>query len=249
MRLTEDVYLVGGSPSYGFGLSGQMDCHVYLIDGGDELALVDCGMARGDSLDRICANIRADGLDPSRLRRIFITHYHVDHLGGLAAWQQRFGVVASVDEAAAPAVEAADAAATGFAMAREAGIYPDDYLLEPAVVRDRVVDGDVRRVGALEVQVVATPGHCRGHSAYRLVGRTRTHLFTGDCVFFGGRISLLNTADSDLAAYRASVLRLDDLEFDALLPGHGAVCLWDGRGHVADAAAAFRTLSLPESVA
>lgn len=249
MRLTEEVHLVGGSPSYGFGLSGQMDSHVYLIDGGEELALVDCGMARDGSLDRICENIRADGLQPDRLRRIFVTHCHVDHMGGLADWQRRYEVVASAGEAAAPAIEAADADATGFALAREAGIYPEDYELRPAAVQDRLVDGDVRQVGHLEVEVVATPGHCRGHCAFRVAGRARTHLFTGDCVFSGGWISLLNTADSDLAAYRTSVLRLDELDFDALLPGHGALCLWDGRGHVADAAAAFRTLSLPRSVA
>ncbi|MFW6033895.1 MAG: MBL fold metallo-hydrolase [bacterium] len=248
MRLTEEVYLVGGSPSHGFGLSGPMDSHVYLIDGGDELALVDCGMARGESLGRIHENIRADGLDPKRLRRVFVTHYHVDHMGGLAAWQRRYEVVAAAGEEAAAAIEGADAHATGFALAREAGIYPRDYELKPAVVQDRLTDGDARRVGDLDVEVVATPGHCRGHCAFRLVGRDRTHLFTGDCVFFGGRISLLNTADSDLAAYRASLLRLDGLDFDALLPGHGALCLWDGRGHVAGAAAAFRTLSLPRNV-
>ncbi|HLV57286.1 MAG TPA: MBL fold metallo-hydrolase [Natronosporangium sp.] len=247
MRLTAEVYLVGGSPSYGFGLSGEMDSHVYLIDGGDELALVDCGMARNDSIDRIRDNIRADGLDPARLRRVFLTHHHVDHAGGLAAWQERYGVSGAAGAECAPAVETGDPHATGFALAQAAGIYPPDYELRPATVHDRLVGGEVRRVGELTVEVIATPGHCAGHRAYRVRGRTATHLFTGDCVFTGGRISLLNTPDSDLAAYRASVLALAELEFDALLPGHGAVCLRGGHRHVAAAADAFRTLSLPEN--
>lgn len=247
MRLTEEVYLVGGSPSYGFGLSGEMDSHVYLVDGGAELALVDCGMARAGSLVRIRENIRADGLDPDLLTRVFVTHYHVDHAGGLAVWQERQGLTVSADTAAAPAIEAGDSDATGFALAQEAGIYPPDYELRPAAVQDPLSDGDARPVGDLRVEAVATPGHCAGHTAYRLVGTARTHLFTGDCVSFGGRVSLLNTADSDLAAYRASVLRLDRLHVDALLPGHGAVCLWGGGQHIASAAAEFRGLALPRN--
>src|SRR5437667_5317979 len=84
LRLTEDVYLVGGSPSVGFGLSGEIDSHVYCIDGGGELALIDCGMAVGDSLERIFANLREDGLDPARIGSLFVTHYHTDHAGGAA---------------------------------------------------------------------------------------------------------------------------------------------------------------------
>ena len=38
MKLTDDVYLVGGG-DYGFNLTHRLDCHTYLIDGGDELAL------------------------------------------------------------------------------------------------------------------------------------------------------------------------------------------------------------------
>jgi hydroxyacylglutathione hydrolase len=247
MRLTDDVYLVGGSPTNGFGLSGGMDSHVYVVDGGDELALIDCGMASGGSIDRIVATMRADGLDPDRLRRVFITHYHVDHSGGLAAWQERFGLVAAIDAVAAPALETADVHATGFALAQAAGVYPQDYEFRPSAVADPLDAGAVRQVGSLTVEPVPTPGHCAGHSAYRVSGRSGAALFTGDCVFHGGEILVLNTADSDVAAYRESLLRLDDLDFDGFFPGHGALCVTGGKQHVAQAAAGFRTLSLPKS--
>ena len=42
MRLTRSVYLVGGG-TLAFGLSDDYDCHVYVIDGGEEMALVDAG--------------------------------------------------------------------------------------------------------------------------------------------------------------------------------------------------------------
>lgn len=247
MRLTEDVYLVGGSPDNGFGLSGGMDSHVYAIDGGDQIALVDCGMASDGSIDRIAGTMRADGLDPDRLSRIFVTHYHVDHCGGLAAWQDRFGVTAAADASVAPAIERADQDANGFALAVRAGAYPPDYELRPAAVADPLEHGAVRSVGRLTVRQVPTPGHCTGHSAYQVDGRSSVSLFSGDCVFHGGEVLVLNTADSDLAAYRESIFRLDALEFDALFPGHGALALTRGTTHVARAAAAFRTLNLPKN--
>ena len=52
MRLTEDIYLVGSAE---FGISNAYDCHVYLIDGGEEAALIDCGV--GYDTGQIIRNI------------------------------------------------------------------------------------------------------------------------------------------------------------------------------------------------
>lgn len=246
MRLSSDVYLVGGSTLNGFGLSGGVDSHVYVIDGGDELALIDCGMASDDSIDRITATMAADGLDPARLSTVFITHYHVDHAGGLADWQDRLGLTAAVDRQVAGAVEAADGEANGFFLAQASGGYPADYELRPARVQDPLEPGAVRTVGRLMVRQVPTPGHCAGHSAYLVEGRHRS-LFTGDCVFHGGLILLLNTVDSDLAAYRESIFALEELDFEAFYPGHGGLAVTGGQDHVRWAADGFRTLSLPKS--
>src|SRR5680860_915651 len=79
VRITDEVYVVGGGVANAFGLSDDPDCHVYLVDGGDELALIDCGMASGDSPRRILDNVRAEGLDPAKIGKIIVTHYHMDH--------------------------------------------------------------------------------------------------------------------------------------------------------------------------
>ncbi|MFO1541441.1 MAG: hypothetical protein ACKOTZ_13530 [Chloroflexota bacterium] len=42
MQLTERIHLVG-SGVWGFGLTDRADCHVYLVDGGTEAALIDAG--------------------------------------------------------------------------------------------------------------------------------------------------------------------------------------------------------------
>lgn len=247
MRLTEDVYLVGGSTLNGFGLSGGMDSHIYVLDGGSSLALIDCGMAADNSIARITRNMESDGLRPERLEKVFISHYHVDHVGGLRAWLEQTHLrSAAIGADAAEAVEQANVDATGFRLACESEVYPPEYELHPASIDDPLRDGDVREVGDLTVQFISTPGHCNGHGCYLVIGRGRRYLFTGDCVFHGGEIALLNTADSDVAAYRSSVLRLESLQFDSLLPGHGALALEGGMHHIKIAADAFRTLLLPK---
>ncbi len=91
MRLRPDLYLVGGGHA-GFDLSAPLDCHVYLLDGGDDLVLVDAGIGGsvGDT-DLLLANIAADGYDPSRISRLLPTHYHADHAGGAAELRDRTG--------------------------------------------------------------------------------------------------------------------------------------------------------------
>ena len=56
MRLTERVHLVGSGRT-GFNISDPYDCHVYLVDGGSELA---------------------------RIGTILLTHAHADHAGWAA---------------------------------------------------------------------------------------------------------------------------------------------------------------------
>ena len=47
MRLTREVYLVGGG-NFGFNQSDAYDSHVYVVDAGGELAMFDSGTGRGE---------------------------------------------------------------------------------------------------------------------------------------------------------------------------------------------------------
>jgi glyoxylase-like metal-dependent hydrolase (beta-lactamase superfamily II) len=246
MKLSADVYLVGGGDFNGFGLSNDMDSHIYAVDGGSEIALIDCGMATTGSVDRIISNMKNDGMDPEKLTKIFLTHYHIDHCGGLKEWQNRFEVEAYIDESASESVKSGDTGKTGFRLAQKSGIYPSDYFFEKPKSILGLKANDVVELGNLKVRFIPTPGHCDGHSSYLIAGEKK-YLFTGDCVFAGGEIALSNTEDCDIRKYRESILTLDNLEFDALLPGHGAIALQNGKGHVGIAADAFRTLSLPKN--
>src|SRR3954447_9652898 len=221
MRLTGDVHLVGGGAFTGFGLSADFDAHVYLLDGGSELALVDCGMGTQTGMARVLENVRATGVDPGRISRLLLTHYHTDHASGAARYRDSLGVRVAFSAAERAALEGPDHARTSFAAAQEAGIFPAGFTYPACPVDDPLGHGDELEVGRLRVRYLETPGHCAGHGSYLVTGGEGTHLLAGDAIFAGGKLFLQATDDCDLRQSLDSVLQLAELDFDTLLPGHG----------------------------
>jgi len=245
MRLTDDVVLVGGGSYTGFGISADFDAHCYLLDGGDELALVDCGTGTEAAMERLLANAEAAGCEPARISRLFLTHFHTDHAGGAARYREQLGLSVAISAAAAGALETADHEATSLAPGQRTGLFPPDFDYPPCPVADRLEDRDKHRIGRLTVRFLATPGHCAGHGSYLVTGGQRTYLFAGDAVFAWGKVAVLATADCDLQALLASVRRLAAEEFDALLPGHAEIVLDGGKAHVEQARATIDKLDVP----
>lgn len=248
IRLTPDIAIVGGGAMTGFGLTGDFDAHVYLLDGGDEAALIDCGMATEAGLERLQANIEAAGVDPVRVRRLLLTHYHTDHAGGAGRVRERLGLRVGIGADAAEALRTGDHAATQFGPARDAGVFPAGYDYPACPVDDALADGDEIRVGRLTVRYLATPGHCGGHGSYLVSGPAGTALCSGDALFANGRILLQAIPDCDLGASIATIRRLAGESFEALLPGHGAITLTGGGQHVAAALAAIVRLAVPPNL-
>jgi glyoxylase-like metal-dependent hydrolase (beta-lactamase superfamily II) len=80
-------------------------------------------------------------------------------------------------------------------------------------------DGDVVRVGNLNITALYTPGHCADHLSF-LLGDDRA-VFTGDLILGQGS-SMVTYPEGDVAAYLRSLDRLAALEPRMLFPGH-----WD----------------------
>lgn len=245
MRLTERVYLVGGG-ALGFGLSGDYDCHVYVIDAGEELALIDGGA--GLSIEPIIENIRRDGLDPVRLRHLVLTHAHADHAGAAAEWRARFGVEVAASAEAAGYLTQGDEERISLAVAKRGGFYPADYVFRPCAVAHVLREGDSFGIGGLRLRVFETPGHCSGMLSFLLRDGARQCLFSGDTVFHGGKILVSNIWDCNVQQYAASISKLAAIEADALLPGHLAIALQGGASHVRQAHAAMERLAMPPNI-
>lgn len=247
MKLTQDLYVVGGG-RFGFGLSGELDCHVYVLDGGSELALIDPGLGLKGDFDTILQNIRDDGLDPARITKMILTHYHCDHIGAAAEAEQRLNPEVYASALAAPVIRSGDEKAVALDVAKAAGFYPQDFHLPPCPVHQELREGDVVRVGNLALATHETPGHCDGHLSFYMTGGDRNYLLGADLVFWGGRILLQNIHDCRIDAYASSVLKVADLDFDALIPGHLQICLKYGKQHVTRAAEAFQQLGVPPNL-
>ncbi len=230
MKLSDRIYLVG-SGLQGFGLTDDYDCHVYLIDGGDELALVDAGAGMGVS--EIVRNIREHNFDPGRVRHLLLTHPHGDHAGGAAKMSEALHkprVYMHAD--CAPFLREGDEVAISLEAAKRVGLYPTDYHYEACEVDVELHEGQMVTVGDLKIQTIATPGHCKGHVAFLLKHGGQTALFGGDLIFFGGKILLQNTWDCDIRAHLDSLIKLRDAQIDALFPGHLTFSLKNGQRHI-----------------
>jgi glyoxylase-like metal-dependent hydrolase (beta-lactamase superfamily II) len=249
LNLAPGLYLVGGGVIGGFGISRAADAHVYALVSDGELALIDCGIGTPESLDATVATIRADGLDPAAMRTIFVTHAHADHAGGAAAYRERFSARVVASTPVADILEAADEERSSLRAAQKIGIVPADFRMTACPVERRVDDGDVVAVGTLSVRAIATPGHAAGHTSWLVETAAGRLLFTGDALFALGRVLLQAVPDCDLAATASSIRTLAALEFDALLPGHGAIVLQGGPDHVAMAVADLDGLRLPRNLA
>ena len=248
MKLTQDVALVG-SGMFGFDLTSAADCHVYLLDGGDELALIDTGIGGtvGDT-QAILATIEADGYDPRRIGRVLLTHYHADHAGGAAEVHAALGCPVHASPLTARTLETGDEAQISLPAAKAAGLFPADYRFQACPVTGDLVEGRSFRVGRLTLTPFDTPGHCAGHVSFLVEGGDRRYLLQGDVVFFGGTILLQQIPDCSIQEYEASVRKLAGLEFDAFLPGHLGISLRNGRRHVDAAADVFAKLLVPRNL-
>jgi hydroxyacylglutathione hydrolase len=246
VRLTERIHLVGsGEPD--LVTSDPIDSQVYLVNTGDGLACVDAGAGR--SVERILAEVRADGLVPEEIRWVLLTHGHADHAGGAAAWRRRLpGVRIGASVAVAAWIETGDEEATSVDRARRAGIYPPDYRLEPSAIDFALEPDATIQLGAIELEVIPTEGHAAGHVAFvGDIDGIRT-AFTGDALFPEGRILLQDTWDCDVRAALRSVERLAARDPGRLLAGQLAPVLDGVRGHLDEALARIARLAVPDSI-
>ena len=165
------------------------------LAGNGELLIVDPGSDEESELSKLLALVDALGQEGKRPRAVFLTHYHVDHVGGARAVAERLGV---------PLWAHADTA-------ERLGL-PVERLL---------VDGDVLELdGAppLRFRVLHTPGHAQGHLCL-LEERSRAAL-VGDMVAGLGTI-VIDPPEGDMADYLAQLARLEALPVGALYPAHG----------------------------
>lgn len=234
MRLTPHVRLVA-SGAAGFDLTDALDCHVYLVEGARASALIDAGAGR-------------EAITVDTAEYLLLTHAHADHAGGAAGLAQRIpGLRVLAGPPADRWIATGDERMTSLDVARAGGTYPREYVFPACSITEPITDGTEIDLGGVTLTAIATPGHADGHTCYLLEAPGYRALFSGDCVFTGGRISLQNLHDCRIPEYARSLTRLAELDIDALFPGHHEISLTRAHRHLTAARDVFDCGLLPKS--
>lgn len=152
----------------------QQNCTILFDDASKRGVVVDPG---GD-VERILSVIRDNGLDISA---IWITHGHIDHVGGAEDLKQALGVeIVGPHKDDAPLLAQVETQGRTYGIAGARNCSPDRFLEE----------GDTVSFDGHEFEVLHCPGHAPGHVVY--YNRAAGFAHVGDVLFSGsiGRTDL-----------------------------------------------------------
>lgn len=180
----------------------------YVLSDGGEAVIVDPGMVNLHEDDALYSYIDSIG---AKVVAVVLTHAHVDHIAGLRNALEHYGLPVGCHSDSRKLLR--QASAYGSVMGFEVEAMDDLPVQE-------LKEGNVIKVGSLEIECREVPGHCEGSLAF-VVGKERK-VITGDALFRGsiGRTDLPGGNYDRLAAsIREKLLVLED-DY-SVLPGHG----------------------------
>ncbi len=178
----------------------QENCYL-LVDSATAAAVL---IDPGEEGLRIVEAVKAAN---ARLEAIWVTHAHLDHVGGIAEVKRHFDVPIYLHPDDLPLYRMAD---------RQAAAYGLPFDMPPLPERE-LADGDELSLGGLRFSVLHAPGHAPGHVVIHGDGVA----FCGDCVF-AGSIGRTDLPMSDGRALARSLDRIVELPAATVLyPGHG----------------------------
>lgn len=177
MNATDEWYAVERVTEHSWRITEGGLFGSYLIEGDDRALVVDAGAGIGD-LRGLVEKLT------NRPVTLLLSHSHWDHIGNASQFENVIaderehdgGRVAGTGLAYGPDEWIADWRAAGNDFPDE--FDADNYRLEPATSVETVVPGDSIDLGETTVELIATPGHSRGHLG--VLDRASGILYGGD---------------------------------------------------------------------
>ncbi len=147
----------------------------YVIETSEGLVLVDSGLESDAHL--LKEQMAALGLDWRRVRAIFLTHAHGDHVGGAEHLRAATGAKVHAGQGDAGVLRAGEPREAFFG-----AFYMPNDTPHPTTVDVELKGGESFAFGDVQLRVLATPGHTPGSTCYLMErGRLRA-LFAGDVI-------------------------------------------------------------------
>jgi hydroxyacylglutathione hydrolase len=222
-------------------LDGYVQGAVYLIRGTNENLLFDSGNWSLPEFGNGMGDFLIDLLDreTNRLRYLFISHFHYDHVGNAARIMERYGAEVLCHALDRPIIEDPLIVTRPENVARF-GLTPEELLADfnlqpgeslglsdPEIIKkywyfpvpvDRTVeDGEAIHFGGLNLQVVHLPGHAPGQIG--LWNPTTRTLYSADLLHYPSPLGPYPIGNAK--AHSASIQKALNFEPDLLLEGHG----------------------------
>lgn len=218
-QIKENVYFIEGRDEM------IPDSHCYLIGTPSEgdVTLVDAGLIGKGNYK--LESIKESGFELDQVKRIIMTHTHLDHIGCLGE------ILKSIPHAQlwvhtieGEALEQGDERAV-YGMNMFESMCQAQYGIKPGEFRFQVgrklEGGETLELGGSEWRVLHIPGHSAGSIA--LYDPEARILIPGDTVYADYAIGRFDLYGANGAQLRESLMALAELDVDILLPGHNRI--------------------------
>ena len=208
---------------------GQGLVNSYLLEESGEVTIVDAG-APGYWND-LPNELAAMGRTFAHIRALVLTHAHIDHVGFAERLRREKGVPVSVHELDAKMARGEakpqnqKMLGVGFAALRFLRFALAKGMLRATPILEVATFGDGATLDVPGApRVIHVPGHSEGSAALHVAARKA--LFVGDAlatlnVLSGKTGPQLAPFGSDFPRARESLKRIEAIEADVVLPGHG----------------------------
>ena len=218
-KIYNNVYFIPGQDDF------IPDSLVYVIGdlASEDISLVDVGlMGKGNYK---IESIKKMGIDLSSIKRIIMTHTHLDHIGCLTEIKKMIPKAELwVHKNEAEPIESGDDRiihgmdAFKSMCEMQYGIRPGDLKFKV----DRKLEGaEMLEIGGMVWEVIHIPGHSTGGIA--LYEPAQKILIPGDVVYADYAIGRFDLYSADASQLKESLNKLARLDIDVLLPGHNQI--------------------------
>jgi len=227
-KVTEDVYYIPGQDEF------MPDSHAYVLGkpSSTDLSLIDAGLVGKGSYK--IQSIQKAGVELPAIKRIIMTHTHLDHIGCLAEilkqlpWAELW-----VHRLEADLLEQGDERAV-YGMDMFRGFCQEQFGLEQGAfkfqVNRKLRGGETLNLDGTAWEVIHIPGHSMG--SIGLYHRPMKILIPGDVVYADHAIGRFDLYGANPSELKSSLIRLAELEVDILLPGHNRIVKGLPKGYI-----------------